>query len=118
MGSGTGWLIVALALGLGACGTAARVIPIQAPGRADTLVTLDAASDVHFWVNVHPADSDVQATYEIELVQDGRKVADAHCSEVVSEHNPTCALQEVSYGDRHLTCSLKCSARVPRTGPT
>jgi hypothetical protein len=93
-------------------------VPIGAPGRAETLVTLDAGTDVHFWVNVHPGDSAINTKYEIELVQNGRKVADANCAQVVSEQSPTCSLREVSYGDRHLTCSLECTARVPQSGPT
>jgi hypothetical protein len=107
-------------LGIGACGNTLSAIPLSSSGQAEKTVMLSAGTEVQFATDVHPMQTGaVRAEYDIELLQGGREVAEARCLQDLSEDSPTCAVRQMSYNaDRHITCRMTCSARVPKSGPT
>jgi hypothetical protein len=115
-------LTVALGLlaGVGSCGTTLSAIPLSRAGLAEKTVTLSARTAIQFETDIHPTQlGTVRAEYDIELLQGGHEVAEARCLQELSEDSPSCAVRQVSYNeDRHLTCRMTCSARVPKSGPT
>ncbi|HVZ88182.1 MAG TPA: hypothetical protein VHG72_14510 [Polyangia bacterium] len=106
--------------GTGSCGSTLSAIPLSRSGQAERTLTLSAGTAVQFETDVHPTQvGAVRAEYDIELLQGGHAVAEARCLQELSEDSPSCAVRQVSYNeDRHITCRMTCSARVPKSGPT
>ena len=112
-------LFVLLAVAVVSCGTTLGAVQLTKPGRAMTVVTLDADRDVRFWSDIDATYAGrLGARYDIELAQDGASVARAVCDAFHFGGSKMCTVNILVGSTRRTSCWMHCWARVPKSGPT
>jgi len=114
-------LTLLLALAATSCATRLAVIPTHPTGPHEQVVTVRAEDEIGFKTDVDLSYEDAtppSALYAVELLQDGVVVDRTICDAVHLGAVRACSVRVNVPGRYVARCSMSCTARVPKSGPT